>query len=203
MGTRVTESEVHDLTSAEIARLTAQFGREHHEIVEARAAICAARARSGVDPFASPPPDAAKSRQIAVEKLNGWAPSTLTATSGLSDAELAIEQEALRIVLSALAQKGLAAAAADQAEWMIANGPAWRALCRDYLLTAERMNALENKAQAMVQNSGGAGLQLAAHVGRGGLLDKRISSDPLGRFRGEALALKIVTQKDIEGARDV
>jgi hypothetical protein len=196
---------IHELTSAEIARLSAQFGKERAEIIARRQQIYAEGA-SGASMAPPLPADKVEATARAVKRLNGWAsPRLVAAAVGTQseDAELRLEQEALDICIDALAQKGLAAAAADGAKWLIEHGAEWRALCREYLLVAERLMALEDKAQAMRSRITGSmvvELPLGAFVGSGGFIDKRPSADPLSRFRMAALAARIVSTKDIEDA---
>src|ERR1700682_3918798 len=96
---------VHELTVAEIARLTGEFNRRRHEATRALADIFAA-AEAG-QPEERPRTDRAEEvRAKAAAMLNGHAPPSMRlAPPNSRKAELVIEVEAIDLVLAALSTK--------------------------------------------------------------------------------------------------
>jgi hypothetical protein len=79
-------------------------------------------------------------------------------------------------------------------------------ICRDVLLCAARLGALEARAVAWRQNLGGvipSTLPLAAFIGTGrSILGIPWGADPLSRPRVAALEAKIVTARELKDAAD-
>src|ERR1700680_3406530 len=115
----------HELTVAGIDRLVGEFNRRRHETTEALAALFSA-AEAG-QPEERPRTDRAEEvRGKALEMLNGYAPAGLKHAPPISQQpEDEIEVEAIDIVLSALAQKELVAAAEESAAFMLEHGDEW------------------------------------------------------------------------------
>jgi hypothetical protein len=197
---------VHELTVAEVGRLVGEYNRRRHEVTERIAARFVA-AEAG-QPQERPPTDRAEEvRSRAVAMLNGYAPPGLKHAPPISEqTEDEIERDAIDIVLAALSQKELVATAAEAAEFAIEHGAKWEALCRDILLTATRLGALERQAiewRAKLGPAVPATLPMATFIGTGrSILNVPWGSDPLSRPREAALQAKIVTRKEIEAAAD-
>ena len=196
---------VHDLTVAEILALTARYQAERAQFVAEKIDLEAERQAGATEEVISD--FEAATRERALSRLNGYAPSSLKLVKSMTrSAEIDIEIGAIDLVLSALQRKELVASATEAAQWVIQNGPAWRELCRDWLLTAERLHALETRAFAVRQELGGvtpATLELAEFIGNGrSPLGIRWDSDPLSRVRTAALQAKIITKADLEDARN-
>jgi hypothetical protein len=196
---------VHELTVAEIGRLTGEYNRLDRECAEEQAARFSA-AEAG-QPKERPRTDRAEeARGLALEMLNGYAPAGLKHAPPISrDEELEIKREAIAIVLSALAQKELVAAAEESAAFVLEHGEEWEALCRDILLTFTRGAALEKRAvefRAKLRVIP-ASLPLAQFIGTGrSIVGALWASDPLYRPREAALQAKIVTTKEIKAAEN-
>lgn len=198
---------VHDLTVAEIARLTADYERQRRAATEELAGIFASRQAGQPEPAPLSDGDRA-ARDMARTMLNGWAPADFAMPSPASpEQQLIVRRDAIDLVLGALRSKEAAALAEEGAIWLIAHGSEWRELCRDILLTADRLRALEAKAVAMRQGLGGAvpvTLPLGDFIGTGrSLLGVAWGTDPLSRARTAALAEKVVSARQIEDCRNV
>jgi hypothetical protein len=147
-------------------------------------------------------------RNRALSLMNGHSPDGIRLPPATPRRQqIEVEIEALDLVLDALSKKELVARAAEAAAFALQHGEEWAALCRDTLLTATRLGALEARAQAWRQNLGGAvpaTLPLAAFIGTGrSILGVPWGADPLSRPRAAALEAKIITAKEIKGAADV
>jgi hypothetical protein len=198
--------QIHELTVAEIGRLVGEYYRQRRERTEQLAALFSA-AEAG-QPEERPRTDRAEeARSRALQMLNGFAPADLKHAPPISrKQELEIEVEAIDIVLSALSQKELVARAAEAAEFALEHGAEWEALCRDIILTATRLGALERQAIEWRQKLGPAvpaTLPMARFIGTGrSIVGALWASDPLYRPREAALQEKIVTAKEIKAAEN-
>ncbi len=119
---------------------------------------------------------------------------------------VANEIRGLDMVLEVLGRQDMAARATEAFQHASEGADEWREICRDYILTAEHLLAVERRAREFRARLGGdtpANLPLARYVGHHlSLIDHRPSADPLGRLRDAALEAKIVTPADIRNARD-
>jgi hypothetical protein len=197
---------VHELTVAEIGRLTAEFDRRDRELAEEQAARFSA-AEAG-QPQERPRTDRAEEvRGRALEMLNGYAPAGLKRAPPISrDQEIEIDREAIAIVRAALSQKELEARAAEAVAFALEHGDEWEALCRDIILAATRLGALEKRAIEWRQKLGPAvpsTLPLATFIGTGrSIVGVAWGTDPLSRPREAALQAKIVTKTEIKAAEN-
>jgi hypothetical protein len=196
----------HELTVAGIDRLVGEFNRRRHETTEALAALFSA-AEAG-QPEERPRTDRAEEvtgRALAL--LNGYAPPDLKRAPPFSrKAQLEIEVEAIDTVLAVLSRKELVARAEEAAALWLAHGEQWSELCRDILLTATKLGALEHRAAQWRASLGGAApstLPLAQFIGTGrSIVGVAWGADPLSRPREAALQAKIVTAKELKAAQD-
>ena len=204
---KATQHEIEVQTVAEIGRLAAEITRERQEKVEARRDLYGRRA-AGDTPSPPMTPDELAARQFALEKLNGSAPASMRLPAGDdTDRILATQIRGLDMVLDVLNRQDMTARAAEAYRRPADGADEWRDLCRDIILTAEHLLALERRADAFRRGLGGEftpdNLPLAPFIGLGrSLIDHRPSADPLGRMRDAALREKIVTPAEIRGARD-
>jgi hypothetical protein len=198
---------VHELTVAEIARLTGEFSRQRRSYTEELAALFAASEAGQAEQ--QPVTERAELvRNRAVFLLNGHSPEGLKlAVIGPRRQQIEVEIGALDLVLDTLSRKELVAHAEESAAFALEHGDEWAAICRDVLLCAARLGALEARAVAWRQNLGGvipSTLPLAAFIGTGrSILGIPWGTDPLSRARTAALAEKIITTrelKDVENA---
>jgi hypothetical protein len=160
--------DFHALTLAEARKQSREYSAKLRAVTDELAAILAARtAGRGAVPI--PLTDRArKARERAKEMLNGHSPTWLSAPqSDERENQLFVEQDAIGFVLKALQDQTLVAEAAEAAAWAQANGKEWRALCREILLAAARLEALTKRAAAFVEGHVSAPLPLRHLIGDG------------------------------------
>jgi hypothetical protein len=198
-------NQIHELTVAQIATLSSEYRQRRNVATEELAAIFAAQ-QGGQAEVERIDDDTKAVRERALELLNGHAPASMKLyRSGSRDRELRIEVGAIDEVLSALSGKELAARAAEAAEWVERHGAEWRALCRDLVLTATRLQALEQRAQAWRATLGGnvpATLALAEFIGARSVLGIPWANDPLSRVRTAAIDARVVSRSEIKEAQN-
>ncbi len=201
--------DIHQLTMAEIQRLTAQYNRDRVAATRELAAIHAGR-QFGNAEVALPATDV-EARARAVEMLNGYAPADLRMPPRVNrEAALTVEIASLDIVISALGQKELVTRASEAAEWLIAHGKQWSDLCRAIVLTATRLRALEQKAVDIRRQLGETppGMPMADVVGVRSVAGARWSHPDQGGYESDvltasilkAISQKIVSEKEIKEA---
>jgi hypothetical protein len=196
---------VHELTVAEIGRLVGEFNRRRREATERQAARFSA-AGAG-QPEERPQTDRAEEvRGRALEMLNGYAPAGLKHAPPISQKqEDEIEVEAIDVVLAVLSRRELVATAAAAADFVLEHGEEWEALCRDIILAAARLGALEKRAIEWRAQLGviPSTLPMAQFIGTGRSIVGAVwAGDPLSRPREAALQAKIVTAKELKAAQD-
>jgi hypothetical protein len=107
-------------------------------------------------------------------------------------------------VLEILSTKELIARSEEGAAFLLENGEEWRQICRDVLLCAVQLGALERRAVAWRQQLAGvtpATLAMAGFIGTGrSILNIPWSGDPLSRVRTAALEEKIISAKELKDA---
>jgi hypothetical protein len=197
---------VHELTVAEISRLTGEYNRRRHECTEQLAALFSA-AEAGQPEERPQTGRAEEVRALAVEILNGFAPPGMKrAPPNSRKAQLEVERDAIDLVLAALSTKELAARAEEAAEFAVEHGAEWEALCRDIVLCAVRLGALERRAIEWRQKLGPAvpsSLPMAGFIGTGrSILNVAWGADPLSRVRAAAVEARIVTAKEIKATEN-
>jgi hypothetical protein len=193
--------QIHESTVAEIARLTGVYNTQRQgHCVELAALFSAAEAGQPESQPAAPRAEMVRGR--AVELLNGFAPAGLKLPPAASRRqELEIEIEALDLVLDALSKKENVARAEEAAAFAVDHGEAWAAICRDVLLCATRLGALEARAIAWRQKLAGvtpASLPLARYIGHG----RPLGAGELSRAITEALETKIISKSELRDAAD-
>jgi hypothetical protein len=152
MTNKHTDTEIHELTTAEIARQVRLLSARRREIVEERAAIYADALKNGGG-SGSPMVDADEraAREHAKALLNGNAPASLFVPPELTrDKVLSREQRGIDLALDILGRQELVTRAADAVLWAEKHGDRWHALCREIVLTAVRLGALEDAARELL-----------------------------------------------------
>src|SRR5947207_9304484 len=197
--------DIHELTTAEIARQIQMHSERRKEIVNERAAMYASVLKSGGGAFESPVVDADEraARAIAKNLLNGSAPESLSfmPLEITRDRMLLREQRGIDIALKILTDKGLVARAADSVAWAEANGDRWRALCREITLGAIRLETLEHSASELLEQCPdvfAVSLPMTHLIG-----GRAISEIPLSELTETALAQGVVTSAEIRKAKNV
>jgi hypothetical protein len=153
MPTKNTETDaeaIHALTRAEIGRQIKIHAARRAEIILERAELYG---RHGPAMGASPAisDDEKASREHARSLLNGHAPESLSDAPALSrDRILTREQRALDLVLKILNNEEVEARAAEAVLWSEKNADRWRILCREIILVAIRLDALECSARELL-----------------------------------------------------
>ena len=200
MATKNTET-IHALTTAEIFRQVKIHGDRSRQIINERAAMYANALKNGVrgdTPIVDA--DERAAREHAKSLLNGSAPQSLSLPPEITrDRMLLREQRGIEIVLKILSDKALVSRASEAVEWAEANGDQWRALCRDIMLTAIKLDALERAAQEMIGRCPdifAVNLPLGNKIG-----GRAISEIPLSDLTEAALAAGVISGAEIRKAK--
>ena len=201
--TTTSSHDIEALTAAEIARQLTHYGRRRDEATAELASIFAAR-QDGSSPQPQPIPDQVRrARERAKQLLNGQSPASLNLPAAVGrESELELERDALDIVITALRQTETAARAAESVIWMEQHAAEWVGLCRQRLLTAIRLEALERRSNEMLRKvEVGTPIRLGIFNATS-ILDAPWSIDPLREFREALLREKIISASDIERAEN-
>ena len=200
MPTKDTET-IHALTRAEIGRQIKIHAARRAAIIEERAALYG---QHGPAMGASPAidDDERASREHARGLLNGNAPKSLLAPPALTrDRVLAREQRALELVLKILSSDEVEARAAEAVRWSEENADRWRILCREIILVAIRLHALECSARELLDQCvdlHAVRLPLANVIG-----GRPISETSLGEIAERALHEGVITSAEKRKAEHV
>jgi len=194
-----TDSEIHKLTSAEIARQKAPLVARREEIVSERAEIYRSAPKSAAA-TTTIDPDERAAIDHARHLLNGSAPESLSLPPEVNrDRILLREQRGIEIALKILASKDLVARATEAIQWAEENGDGWRALCREIVLTAIKFAALEEKAQRLLEQCvdiSSVRLPMANVIG-----GRPISDTSISDLTEIALADGVVTSAEVKKAK--
>jgi hypothetical protein len=189
---------IHDLTRAEIARQKGRLVARRAQLVEERADLFASGAMGAENPIGD---DERAARAIAKNLLNGNAPASLILPPAVSsDKILFREQRGIEIALKILEDKDLAATAAEAVVWAEANADKWKSLCRDIVLAANKLEALERGAQELLEQCidlSAISLPMANRFG-----GRPICETPVNELTEAALAAGVVTAGEIRKARN-
>lgn len=199
MAKKTDQDEIHALTTAEISRQSTDVSKEIQSATVELVEIEKAR-KVGAAEY-QPISDHQKAvREYAQSRANGHASTLLKFPPSISrEQELRIKIDGLNLLLKALQSAELAARAADAVAWEIENRAKWCALARETVLTAIRLDALENRAKEMRQEAGGmfaARLALCLYVGNW----QSIAGFQAEEIAEAALAEGIVTKSEIRAA---
>jgi hypothetical protein len=193
------DSEIHELTTAEIARQSAVLSARRQEIVGERAENYRSALKSGAAPIVDP--DERAARDHAKSLLNGASPPELSLPPEITrDRMLLREQRGIEIALKILSSKDLVARATEAVEWAEEHGAEWKTLCRDIVLAAVRLNEMENRARHLLEQCvdiSAVQLPMANVIGGRSLCETRSISD----LAETALAAGVVTSTEIKKAK--
>jgi hypothetical protein len=205
--------EIRALTTAEIGRQIKQHTDRRQQIVNERAAICASAKEHGTSETPMLDADERAAREHAKTLLNGSAPSSLSLPPEITrDRMLCREQRGIDIVLKILGDKNLAARAAEAVAWAEARSGLWRALAREIVLTAIRLDALERRAGQLLGECGDLSavrLPMVLIVNSPSISEahldpslKQMCGIPLTDLKAQALAEGVVTSAEIRKAEN-
>ena len=133
--------------------------------------------------------------------LNGATPAHLLDTHVSRDAEIRAHRDALEIVRRDLARRKESASYAEAEKWVADNAKEWCALCREIVLVAERLAALEEGARRFLQPIDGVHVKIAMGSTIASGLSLLGTGDPLREMREAALKDNIVTEAEIRKAQ--
>jgi hypothetical protein len=199
MSTKQNSDEIHDMTVVEIGRqLTVLAERDRQITNELADRYKNALKNGGAIPIIDA--DEQSAREYARSFLNGAAPQSLSMAPELDrDKILYREKRGIAIATKILASKDLAARAVEAVAWAEENADKWRELCRDVVLTAIRLDALECSARELI------GRCIDIHSVRlplGNLIGGRAISDtPISDLTERALAAGVVTSAEVKKAK--
>jgi hypothetical protein len=199
MSTKQTHHEIHELTTAEISWQKAILSARYQEILTERADDYRKALKSGPTPVADA--DEVAAREHARHLLNGAAPESLSIPPAIArDRILIREQRGIELAMKILSSKDLVARAAEAVQWAEEHANEWRALCRDIVLTAIRLDALEDSARRLLEQCidvSAIRLPMANTIGGRSICETRSISD----LAETALAAGVVTSAEIRKAR--
>jgi hypothetical protein len=133
--------------------------------------------------------------------MNGATPAHLLDASVSRDAEIRAHRDALQIVLRDLARRKESASYAEAEKWVADNTKEWAALCREVVLAAERLAALEESARRFLEPIEGISIKIAMGSTIASGLSLLGTGDPLREMREAALKDNIVTESEIRKAQ--
>ena len=187
-----TVAEIQD-AEREIAALEIELVQEGREIYEAM--------RKGGPPAM---PLSEHDRRVGrhLQKyMNGATPARLLEGNVSRDAEIRAHRDALQIVRRDLAKRKESARYAEAEKWVADNTKEWCALCREIILAAERLAALEENARRFLEPIDGIHIKIAMGSTIASGLSLLGTGDPLRELRDAALKDNIVTEADIRKAQ--
>jgi hypothetical protein len=137
-----------------------------------------------------------------IQKLmNGSTPSHLLVPAVSRDEQIRAERDAIAFVSRDLARREEQARYDEAEKWVSDNAKQWRALCREIILVAERLAALEESARQFLLPIEGTYVKIAMGSTIASGLSLLGVGDPLQEMRSAALKEKIVTDADIRKAQ--
>lgn len=143
--------EIHALTTAEIARKQAALAARHREIIDERADDYRKAVKTGA-PTPNVDADERAAREHARSILNGAAPASLSLPPEISREKILLrEQRGIEIALKILGDQNLATLAVEAVAWAEKHADQWRQLARETILTAVRLEALEQAAAKLME----------------------------------------------------
>jgi hypothetical protein len=196
-----TDTEIYDMAVAEVLRRRAGLSLERDAAKDEAAAICAGRKDGHPAPLPLPPNTHA-AYELAKAMLDGHAPASFTVPPLVSrEDDLLIKIAAFDLALHVLSDDLIAAEAAAAVAYAQNHTDEWRALAREIILTAMRLEVLESRARDLLRPCGAGTVRMDAEptIGRG-ILGIGWDRDPLREARADALATGIISKREIEKA---
>ncbi len=202
--------EVERLALSEITRMVSEHQRKRDEITKQLAAHYQASRLAGA-PGAIVIPEREKMvRARAVALMNGHAPDALKLPpEPATEEKLFVERDAIDLVIAELRKEEFPARVAAAAEWLEENGDKWRAIAREFILGAHRLEALEQRAAEMKRSVEQAAtipeeLPISNFIGEQTIfVDVYWDGLPFKALTHAAIGAGIVTKAEIEKVRNV
>ena len=200
MSTKQTgDSEIHELTVAEIGRQLTVLAERDRQITNELAERYKNALKNG-GPIPIIDADEQAARAHARSLLNGAAPESLSLVPELNrDKILYREKRGIAIATKILTSKDLVARAVEAVRWAEEHAGEWRTLCRDIVLTAIRLDALEDRSQRLLGQCidvSSIRLPMANKIG-----GRAISETPISDLTEIALAAGVVTSAEVKKAK--
>ena len=192
----------HPRTTADIRAARRKLSERERELQQEGAAIYAAMLKG------TPPPRPLTEFEVRVRDevkvlMNGATPPQLLKMGDASsrDDQIRAQLEAIKIIDRHLAKEEDIAREREAAQYVVDNDTKWRALCREIVLTAVKLQNLEESARQLLEPvAGGYGLPIAMPMTIGSGLSLLGIGDPLAEMRDEALKHSIVSKSEIRKA---
>jgi hypothetical protein len=192
----------HPSTVAEIRKVLRDLGVRDREL-QTEGAENYRALQAGTAP-SRPLSDHERRVTAHIQKLmNGSTPSHLLMPAVSRDDQIRAERDAIAFVARDLARQEELARYSEAETWVAENDKPWRALCREIMLAAERLAALEESARQFLMPIESCHLKIAMGSTIGSGLSLLGIGDPLLDLRSAALKEKIVTEAEIRKAKNV
>jgi hypothetical protein len=190
----------HPTTVVEIRRTRAALAAQDRALMEEGAADY--KAEKAGSPPSRPLNDHERLVNAHIHLLmNGSTPPHLLVPPVSRDAQRRAQRDAIAYVDRQLGRQEEDALEREAQQWAIDHDAQWRALCREIVLAAVKLAALEERARDTLKPIDGCwvrGLAMGSTIGSG--LSLLGIGDPLLDLRTDALAEGIITASDIKKA---
>jgi hypothetical protein len=194
------DDAAHHPSTADIRQKRSQLFESQRALREEGAKLYAGR--KGASPPTLPVTD--HDRRVAAHihrMLNGSTPKQVLEPSALREEEIGAELAAIAYVDRELGKQQEAALEREALQWVDENKTLWREMCREIVLTAVRLAALEERAKNMLEQMPPwpvHGLAMSGSIGSG--LSLLGYGDSLFDYRAAALSEGLVTKREIAEA---
>jgi hypothetical protein len=189
----------HPTTAAEFRQVRSALSVRERELQNEGAALYSA-VQKGAPPPRPLTDHATRVREHIKTLLNGATPPHLLAPVASRDQQIIAELEAVRFADSYWAKQEEAARELEAQQFAYKQDAEWRSLCREIVLTAVKLEALEARAREMMEPVRGFFVKIAMPRTIGSELSLLGVGDPLSEMRNEALTQGIVSKADIRKA---
>jgi hypothetical protein len=135
--------------------------------------------------------------------MNGSTPQHLLVPVVSRDEQIRAELDAIAFVVRDLGRQEELAREREDQQWIVEHATEWRALCREIVLVAVRLESLEERARETlkaIQSWPVSGLAMGRTIGSG--LSLLGIGDPLLDLRTDALKEGVVTNAEIKKAQN-
>lgn len=189
----------HPTTAAEFRQVRSALSVRERELQNEGAALYSA-VQKGAPPPRPLTDHATRVREHIKTLLNGATPPHLLAPVASRDQQIIAELEAVRFADSYWGKLEADALEREAQQLADRQDPEWRGLCREIVLAAVKLEALEARARDMLEPLRGAYVNIAMPCTIGSQLSLLGIGDPLADMRNEALQQGIVSKADLRKA---